>query len=192
MDNIEEKQNCLRAQIIEKGYEQKDFVTFLTHKRGEDGADINQWTFLDLKIVCEIIITFPKVGCMEFKVMYMPAIKQKKEDHIIENEDYDNNTNTNNNNSANANSNGNIHINQPENKSTNIKANSVLSPQANSNAKDNNSPRENLGKEDEIKEIVSDLPKELSKETSKEEETKNKSIDDTLQCKLIETTVFLF
>lgn len=56
MDNILEKQNFLRTQIIEKGYDPKDFVTFLTDKRGEDGADINQWTFLDLKIVFIIII----------------------------------------------------------------------------------------------------------------------------------------
>ena len=36
MDSDEEKQNYLRVNILEKGYDAEDFVAFLTTKKGEE------------------------------------------------------------------------------------------------------------------------------------------------------------
>ena len=52
----EEKQNYLRENILEKGYDTNDFVEFLKSKKGEEGADISNWTLEDLKqVVAEFI-----------------------------------------------------------------------------------------------------------------------------------------
>ena len=45
----EEKQNYLRENILEKGYDGNTFVSFLIEKRGEEGADIANWSLPDLK-----------------------------------------------------------------------------------------------------------------------------------------------
>ena len=47
----EEKQNFLRVNILEKGYDVEQFVLFLQSKKGEDGADISNWSINDLNIV---------------------------------------------------------------------------------------------------------------------------------------------
>ena len=47
----EEKQNFLREQILEKGYDTNEFVQFLTDKKGPDGADVSNWVMDDLKLV---------------------------------------------------------------------------------------------------------------------------------------------
>jgi hypothetical protein len=36
----EEKQNFLRENILDKGYDVNEFVSFLKSKKGEEGADI--------------------------------------------------------------------------------------------------------------------------------------------------------
>ena len=51
-DNIQEaKQNYLRENILNQGYDTNQFVNFLKSKKGEEGADISNWTLEDLKIV---------------------------------------------------------------------------------------------------------------------------------------------
>ena len=49
--STEEKQNFLREKILEKGYDVNEFVEFLTQKKGEEGADVSNWSMEDLKIV---------------------------------------------------------------------------------------------------------------------------------------------
>ena len=49
--STEEKQNFLREKILEKGYDVNEFVEFLTRKKGEEGADVSNWSMEDLKIV---------------------------------------------------------------------------------------------------------------------------------------------
>ena len=49
MSDIEEKQNYLRENILDKGYDGNTFVAFLIEKRGEEGADIANWSLPDLK-----------------------------------------------------------------------------------------------------------------------------------------------
>ena len=54
--SIEEKQNFLREKILDKGYDTSQFVQFLTEKKGEDGADVANWTMEDLiQVVNEFI-----------------------------------------------------------------------------------------------------------------------------------------
>ena len=50
-DNQEEKQNYLRENILNQGYDTIQFVNFLKSKKGEEGADIANWSLEDLKNV---------------------------------------------------------------------------------------------------------------------------------------------
>ena len=49
MENIEEKQNYLRENVLEKGYDPNVFMEFLVLKKGEEAADLNAWTFDEIK-----------------------------------------------------------------------------------------------------------------------------------------------
>ena len=52
----EEKQNFLRENNLENGYDANLFVEFLIGKKGEEGADVDNWTMNDLqKVVKEFI-----------------------------------------------------------------------------------------------------------------------------------------
>ena len=52
----EEKQNYLRENILEKGYDANQFVAFLQSKKGEAGSDISNWSMVDLyEVVQEFI-----------------------------------------------------------------------------------------------------------------------------------------
>jgi hypothetical protein len=53
----EEKQNFLRQSILAKGYDTNLFVEFLMDKKGEEGADVGNWTMSDLKIVVKEFIS---------------------------------------------------------------------------------------------------------------------------------------
>ena len=53
----EEKQNFLRQNILDKGYDTNLFVEFLMDKKGEEGADGGNWTMSDLKIVVKEFIS---------------------------------------------------------------------------------------------------------------------------------------
>jgi len=55
-ESIEEKQNYLRQNILERGYDGNIFSQFLIEKRGEDGVDISIWSLNDLKLVVEEFI----------------------------------------------------------------------------------------------------------------------------------------
>ena len=59
----EEKQNYLRENILDKGYEAEDFVSYLTQKKGDEGVDLNNWTLEELKLlVQEYIFKHPMPG----------------------------------------------------------------------------------------------------------------------------------
>ena len=53
----EEKQNFLRENILEKGYDVNQFVAFLQSKKGEAGSDISNWSKDDLHIVVKEFIS---------------------------------------------------------------------------------------------------------------------------------------
>ncbi len=55
-ESQEDKQNFLRENILEKGYDVNQFVSFLTSKKGEAGSDISNWSMNDLyEVVQEFI-----------------------------------------------------------------------------------------------------------------------------------------
>ena len=56
-NNQEEKQNYLRENILEKGYDTNKFVEFLKSKKGEEGADVTNWNMEDLKKVVKEFIS---------------------------------------------------------------------------------------------------------------------------------------
>ena len=49
MENIEEKQNYLRENVLEKGYDPNVFMEFLVSKKGEEAANLDAWTFDEIK-----------------------------------------------------------------------------------------------------------------------------------------------
>ena len=57
MENIEEKQNYLRENVLEKGYDPNVFMEFLVSKKGEEAADLNAWTFDEIKSTVEEFTT---------------------------------------------------------------------------------------------------------------------------------------
>ena len=66
MDSDEEKQNYLRVNILEKGYEAEDFVAFLTIKKGEEGINLSNWTLNELQsLVQEYILSHPNKNLKE-------------------------------------------------------------------------------------------------------------------------------
>ena len=60
-NSVEEKQNYLRENIIEKGYDPNEFVEFAESKKGENAKDINHWRLPSLIVTVE-----------EFKKMNLP------------------------------------------------------------------------------------------------------------------------
>ena len=55
-EEIQEKQNYLRQNIIDKGYDAGIFVEFLIGKKGEEGSDVANWSLPDLKNVVQEFI----------------------------------------------------------------------------------------------------------------------------------------
>ena len=53
----EEKQNFLRENILDKGYDVNMFVDFLIDKKGEGGADVGNWSMSDLQVVVKEFIS---------------------------------------------------------------------------------------------------------------------------------------
>lgn len=51
MEDKLEKQNYLRSEIIQQGYNQDDFLTFLEKKKAIDEVDIDCFTLQQLKEV---------------------------------------------------------------------------------------------------------------------------------------------
>ena len=49
----EEKQNYLRQNILDKGYDANEFVSFLQSKKGEGASDISNWSMKDLQEVVQ-------------------------------------------------------------------------------------------------------------------------------------------
>ena len=76
--STEEKQNFLREKILEKGYDVNEFVQFLTEKKGEEGADVANWSMEDLKLVVNEFVKLHG-GVIEEEVKKPePKVEQKK------------------------------------------------------------------------------------------------------------------
>jgi len=53
---LEEKQTYLQQEIVEKNFDTSDFLVYLTDLKGEQGIDINYWSFPELKLVNVFLI----------------------------------------------------------------------------------------------------------------------------------------
>ena len=49
MKSLEEKQEYLRNKNLANNYDTDEFMTYLQNKKGEDGTDLNLWSFSELK-----------------------------------------------------------------------------------------------------------------------------------------------
>ena len=58
----EEKQNYLRENILEKGYDTNKFIDFLKSKKGEEGGDISSWSMPDLQEVVQEFISLDSLA----------------------------------------------------------------------------------------------------------------------------------
>ena len=59
-DSTEGKQNYLRENILDKGYDPNEFFEFLMNKRGEEAANLDVWTCSELEnVVQEFILSRP-------------------------------------------------------------------------------------------------------------------------------------
>ena len=63
-DNQEEKQNYLRENILNRGYDANIFINFLKTKKGEEGADISNWSMPDLQQVVQEFISLNSLNYM--------------------------------------------------------------------------------------------------------------------------------
>ena len=92
-ETMEEKQNFLRENILEQGYDVNKFVEFLIDKKGEGGADVGNWSLSDLQIVVQEFINLnsgenqevnnePEISNQE----YNPEIEQEAQPEINQQE----------------------------------------------------------------------------------------------------------
>ena len=130
--SIEEKQNFLRNNILDKGYDANVFVEFLIDKKGPDGADISNWELNDLENVVNEFIN---------------NMNNNKENKIsslsdfLSNEVNKNNNNNNNNNNINYNNNNNNEIQNLSEKNNNI--NNLEEKEKNNNQQNKNTNDDN-------------------------------------------------
>ncbi len=86
--DLEYKQNYLRTEIIDQGYDPENFSKFLSQEKGEIGLDLNNWTFEELK---ESVSKFKSIN-------HKPEKNQSTENNKnTENQNLENNQNTENN-----------------------------------------------------------------------------------------------
>jgi hypothetical protein len=48
MDSVEDKQNYLRTEILDKGYNTSDFVEFLIGIKGDEAGNVENWSMEEL------------------------------------------------------------------------------------------------------------------------------------------------
>ena len=80
-ENIEAKQQFLRSQIIDQGYNPDDFSTFMGTIKGEEGLNIESWSLEDLKLV---------VNQYKLKISELQG-QQEQQTEKTKEEDYQNN-----------------------------------------------------------------------------------------------------
>jgi len=81
-----EKQNFLRENILEKGYDVNEFISFVIGKKGEGGDDVSNWTLPDLKdAVKEFIELNQNIQSSEGKKIEKKV--DKKDEHKNEKKD---------------------------------------------------------------------------------------------------------
>ena len=86
--SIEQKQEYLRENVLEKGYEADLFADFLVSKRGEEGSDISSWSMNDLR---QAVMEFIQIESEKKKI----KTEEDEENNNKINDDNDNEINRN-------------------------------------------------------------------------------------------------
>ena len=81
----QEKQNYLRTNIMEAGYDTNTFVEFLIAKKGEAGQDVANWSLPDLKNVVQEFISLHKQENNNNNNINNNKDEEKKEDLNLNN-----------------------------------------------------------------------------------------------------------
>ena len=63
-----DKQNYLRENILEKGYDASQFINFLKYKKGEEGEDISNWSMPDLQNVVQEFISLSSTNSLPAEI----------------------------------------------------------------------------------------------------------------------------
>ena len=56
-EDIEKKQEFLRKNILEKGYDANNFIDYITNIKGEEGKNIEHWKYDSLVISAKFFLT---------------------------------------------------------------------------------------------------------------------------------------
>ena len=82
--NQEEKQNYLRENILNRGYDANIFINFLKTKKGEQGADISNWSLPDLQEVVQEFISLNTINYIpnQFNMQSQPDENNQINPHI--------------------------------------------------------------------------------------------------------------
>ena len=126
---MEEKQNYLRENILNKGYDANEFVQFLQSKKGEAASDISNWSMRDLHLVVQ-----------EFIAIHTKENNTNTQSQPLNTQNDSNNNNINNSNNQGSNVQSDFQI---------IENNSVTSNENNNNNKKDKSNSNNIEQKDE-------------------------------------------
>ena len=95
----EQKQNFLRENILEKGYDGQQFINYLKSIKGEEGEDISNWSMTDLQKVVQDFISLSLNSNSQGKQEennQVNQINENNQDNQINENNLDNQANENN------------------------------------------------------------------------------------------------
>ena len=107
-EEIEQKQSYLRENILNKGYDAEDFMSFLKSKKGEKGLDLNNWSKYELEKAVTQFVALKKMNS-KINLPQRPILNPSEKKNI------NNSSNNSNDNDENNNSEENIINTKDEN-----------------------------------------------------------------------------
>ena len=90
-DDLEAKQQYLRSEIIDQGYNPEDFSAYMGNIRGEEGLNIENWSFSDLQ---QVVNQF-KSEFSQYQQQQQQQQTEQPEQNEVQNEDNNNLNNQN-------------------------------------------------------------------------------------------------
>ena len=136
-ESEEEKQDYLRENILDKGFDADEFTDFLTVKKGQEEIDLDNWTMDELKTLVQEFLDYHQEKEKEKeKPSQMPQPSNKIIDDPLLNSNFPQN-NMNNSNSFNYNNFSNMNYGQNMINQNNINPNMNISPNTNININQN-------------------------------------------------------
>jgi len=106
-DEIEQKQQFLRSEIMDKGFDADSFSNFMISEKGENALQLENWTFEELQNVVYSFQQMNSTNQNDNNVQESNNINENNNQIQQENFDNNNNENYNNNNNENYNNNNN-------------------------------------------------------------------------------------